>query len=88
VAKSRRPDRNKPLARIAPCRLEDHSDQEQRLVARGVLTPPLKQTATSVPGVLGQANVGEVEPTMVFEDFAEFNLAGIPSADFWELLGH
>src|ERR1039458_2931671 len=35
-------------------------------------------------GVLGQANVVQVEPTMVFEDFAEFNLAGIPSADFCE----
>jgi hypothetical protein len=32
--------------------------------------------------VLGQANVVEVEPTKVFEDFAEFNPAGIPSADF------
>ena len=34
-------------------------------------------------GVLGQASVVEVEPTMVFEDFAEFNLAGIPSTDLW-----
>jgi len=34
-------------------------------------------------GVLGQKNVVEVEPTMVFEDFAEFNLAGIPSVDLW-----
>ena len=31
--------------------------------------------------VLGDANVVQVEPTMVFEDFAEFNLAGIPSLD-------
>jgi hippurate hydrolase len=34
-------------------------------------------------GVLGDANVIEVEPTMVFEDFAEFHLAGIPSTDVW-----
>jgi metal-dependent amidase/aminoacylase/carboxypeptidase family protein len=33
--------------------------------------------------VMGQANVIEVKPAMIFEDFAEFNLAGIPSADFW-----
>ncbi len=42
-----------------------------------------KRLVTTLRGVLGQANVVEVEPTMVFEDFAEFNLAGIPSADFW-----
>ena len=36
-------DRNKPVARIVPYRLETRSEQEQRLVARGVLTPPLKK---------------------------------------------
>jgi prevent-host-death family protein len=41
-------DRNKPVARIVPCRLEGHSEQEQRLVARGVLTPPLKKRPASV----------------------------------------
>jgi prevent-host-death family protein len=40
-------DRNKPVARIVPCRLEDHSEQEQRLVARGVLAPPLKRRRTT-----------------------------------------
>jgi hippurate hydrolase len=39
--------------------------------------------AGKLRGILGQSNVLEVEPGMVFEDFAEFNLAGIPSADFW-----
>ena len=34
-------DRNKPVARIVPCRLEGRSEQEQRLIAHGVLTPPL-----------------------------------------------
>ena len=33
--------------------------------------------------VVGDANVVQVEPTMIFEDFAEFNLAGIPSLDVW-----
>jgi prevent-host-death family protein len=41
-------DRNKPVARIVPCRLNDHSEQEQRLVARGVLTPPLKRRPSAV----------------------------------------
>jgi prevent-host-death family protein len=36
-------DRNKPVARIVPCRLADVPQQERRLVARGVLTPPLEQ---------------------------------------------
>jgi prevent-host-death family protein len=36
-------DRNRPVARIVPIRLEDHSTQEQRLVARGLLTPTLKK---------------------------------------------
>ncbi len=38
---------------------------------------------TSLRAALGADNVLQIEPTMVFEDFAEFNLAGIPSADFW-----
>ena len=31
---------------------------------------------------LGQANVVEIPPKMVFEDFSEFSLAGVPSAIF------
>jgi prevent-host-death family protein len=46
-------DRNKPVARIVPCRLTHHS-QEQRLVARGVLAPPLKKrSALSWPAPPG-----------------------------------
>ena len=41
-------DRNKPVARIVPCHLEDLSEQERRLAARGVLTPPLKRRPASV----------------------------------------
>ncbi len=40
-------DRNQPVARIVPCHLEDRSEQEQRLVARGVLAPPLKKRPAS-----------------------------------------
>jgi prevent-host-death family protein len=36
-------DRNQPVARIVPCPLEDLSEQERRLVARGILAPPLKK---------------------------------------------
>jgi len=41
-------DRNRPVARIVPIRLEDRSQQERRLIARGVLTPPLKKRSVVV----------------------------------------
>src|ERR1700676_1199354 len=36
-------DRNKPVARIIPCSAQDEPEREQRLIARGILTPPLKK---------------------------------------------
>ena len=36
-------DRNKPVARIIPCQLQDQSERERRLIARGVLVPPKKK---------------------------------------------
>jgi prevent-host-death family protein len=41
-------DRNQPVARIVPCRLEDQPERERQLVARGVLAPPLKQRSSPV----------------------------------------
>lgn len=41
-------DRTKPVARIVPCRLEGLSEQERRLVSRGVLTPPLNKRRSPV----------------------------------------
>jgi len=40
-------DRNQPVARIVPCHLKDRSEQERRLVARGILSPPLKKRPLS-----------------------------------------
>ena len=40
-------ERNKPVARIIPCDVESFSEQEQRLIARGVMVPPLKRRAES-----------------------------------------
>lgn len=40
-------DRNRPVARIVPVKLDDHSGQKRRLVARGVLVPPLKKRSAS-----------------------------------------
>ena len=61
-----------PLVKITPAANATYNDPEltKRLVA-------------TLRGVLGQANVVELAPVMGFEDFAEFSLAGIPSADFW-----
>jgi prevent-host-death family protein len=36
-------DRNKPVARIVPCSANDHPERERRLIARGVLLPPLRE---------------------------------------------
>ena len=41
-------DRNSPVARIVPCQPGDYPEQEQRLVARGILAPPLKKRRASV----------------------------------------
>jgi prevent-host-death family protein len=46
-------DRNKPVARIVPCEMEGFSEQEQRLIARGVLTPPRKRRPVSLPKPVG-----------------------------------
>jgi prevent-host-death family protein len=40
-------DRNKPVARIIPCQAENQSDRERELIARGILTPPLKRRTSA-----------------------------------------
>jgi prevent-host-death family protein len=40
-------ERNRPVARIIPCREEDHTEQERELIARGTLTPPLKRRSNA-----------------------------------------
>jgi len=52
-------DRNKPVARIVPCQPEGDSEQEQRLIARGVLTPPLHKRAASVSWPEPPGNVSD-----------------------------
>jgi amidohydrolase len=61
-----------PIVKVTPAANATYNDP--------VLTDRL---VSSLRPVLGPANVLQIEPTMIFEDFAEFNLAGIPSADFW-----
>lgn len=54
-------DRNKPVARIVPCGLDNRSAQEQRLVARGVLVPPLKKKPSSWPEPPGDVSDKVIE---------------------------
>jgi amidohydrolase len=63
---------HEPIVKITPAANAMYNDP--------VLT---KRLVTTLRSVIGEENVLEVEPTMVFEDFAEFPLAGVPSADFW-----
>ncbi len=57
-------DRNKPVARIVPVRSEDPSGREQRLVARGVLAPPLRRrpvgSLPKPPGGVSNDAIGKI----------------------------
>ena len=64
-------DRNKPVARIVPCCLEDRSEQEQRLVARGVLMPPLKKRPASVSWPEPPGNVSDKAMEQVWREERE-----------------
>ena len=64
-------DRNKPVARIIPCRLEDHSEHEQRLVARGVLTPPLTKRRSSVSWPEPPGNISDAVMERVWREERE-----------------
>ncbi len=64
-------DRNKPVARIVPCRLADHSGQEQRLIARGVLTPPLHKRPATVSWPEPPGNVSDKVMAQVWREERE-----------------
>jgi len=64
-------DRNKPVARIVPCRLEDYSEQEQRLIARGVLMPPLKRRRPSASWPKPAGNIPDGVMDRIWEEERE-----------------
>jgi prevent-host-death family protein len=64
-------DRNKPVARIVPCRLEDRSAQEQRLAARDVLAPPLKKRPASVSWPEPPGNVSDKAMEQIWREERE-----------------
>lgn len=61
-----------PLMKVEPAANATYNDPE--------LT---KRVAAALSKTLGQANVVEIPPKMVFEDFSEFSLAGVPSVIFY-----
>ncbi|HEX7423473.1 MAG TPA: type II toxin-antitoxin system prevent-host-death family antitoxin [Terriglobales bacterium] len=64
-------DRNQPVARIVPCHLENRSEQERRLVARGVLTPPLKKRPASATWPEPPGNVSDKAMEQVWREERE-----------------
>ena len=60
-----------PLVKVEPAANATYNDPE--------LT---RRLASALRNALGQANVVEIPPKMVFEDFSEFSLASVPSAIF------
>ncbi len=64
-------DRNKPVARIVPCRVEGCSEQEQRLIARGALTPPLHKRPASVSWPEPAGNVSDKVMEQVWREERE-----------------
>lgn len=64
-------DRNKPVARIVPCQLEDYSEQEQRLIARGVLMPPLKRRRPSASWPKPAGNIPDGVMDRIWEEERE-----------------
>ncbi len=61
-----------PLVKIEPAANATYNDPE--------LT---NRVAAALRHALGQANVVEIPPKMIFEDFSEFSLAGVPSVIFY-----
>lgn len=64
-------DRNQPVARIVPCHLEDHSASDRQLIARGVLTPPLKKRQARVSWPTPPGNVSDEVMEQVWREERE-----------------
>ena len=61
-------DRNRPVARIVPCDVEDHSAQEQRLIARGILTPPRKRRPASFTWPKPPGNISDAVMEQIWKE--------------------
>jgi prevent-host-death family protein len=52
-------DRHQPVARIVPCSANDQPERERRLIARGILTPPLKKRSRATRWPQPPGNVSD-----------------------------
>jgi len=50
-------DRDRVVARIVPCNTEDFSEHEQRLIARGLMRPPLEPRPAKWPMPTGKKSI-------------------------------
>ena len=64
-------DRNKPVARIVPCSVEDESERERRLIARGVLVPPKKKRRSPVSWPDPPGNVSDEVMKRIWQEERE-----------------
>lgn len=64
-------DRNEPVARIVPVNLDDQSEQTKKLVARGILVPPLKKRSASNRWPTPPGNVSDDVMTQIWKEERE-----------------
>jgi prevent-host-death family protein len=62
-------DRNRPVARLVPCPLQEQSEREKQLIARGVLTPPRKKKPARLPKPVG--NVSDAVMDQIWQEERE-----------------
>lgn len=60
-------DRDKPIARISPIRASEHSERMQRLIARGIVDPPVSRGPKEWPEPPGNVST-DVVLQMLRED--------------------
>lgn len=64
-------DRNQPVARIVPCSANDQPERERKLIARGILTPPLKRRMRPVAWPSPPGNISDTVMKQVWREERE-----------------
>jgi prevent-host-death family protein len=54
-------ERNKPVARIIPCQIEEQAEREKDLMMRGILTAPRRRKPLSLPKPSGNIPDGVMD---------------------------
>jgi prevent-host-death family protein len=61
-------DRNKPVARIIPCSVDDEGERVRRLIANGRLEPPRKRRSSPVSWPTPPGNVSDEVMEKLWEE--------------------